>query len=83
MPIEICICPKGRITGLTPNTPPSILEATFQAPGVPQVNFMDSFKVADAQDNLLNNELGKFKTKPYIKDKPLRRLMKLSGLICY
>ena len=46
MPIEICICPKGRITGLTPNTPPSILEATFQAPGVPQVNFMDSFKTA-------------------------------------
>jgi hypothetical protein len=64
MPIEICICPKGRITGLTPNTPPSILEATFQAPGVPQVNFIDSFKVAYAQDNLLNNELGKFKTKP-------------------
>ena len=64
MPIEICICPKGRITGLTPNTPPSILEATFQAPGVPQVNFMDSFKTAYTQDHLLNNELGKFKTKP-------------------
>lgn len=64
MPIEICICPKGRITGLSSNTPPSILEATFQAPGVPQVNFMDSFKTAYTQDHLLNNELGKFKTKP-------------------
>jgi hypothetical protein len=56
MPIEICIFPKGRITGLSSNTPPSILEATFQAPGVPQVNFMDSFKTAYTQDHLLHSQ---------------------------